>query len=83
MGLKITRHPKRWITASLIVIAFCTIGFYRFRQEKNPLKLWVPPDSDFIRDTEWLISQFGEAQRQETIILTGDDILTPEALYKV
>lgn len=59
------------------------MGLYRFRQEKNPLKLWIPPDSDFLRDTEWLISQFGEAQRLETFILTGDDILTAKALYEV
>ena len=59
------------------------MGLYRFRQEKNPLKLWVPPDSDFIRDTEWLMSQFGEAQRVETIIMTGDDVLNSQALYEV
>lgn len=83
LGLKITKHPERWIIGSLVAVACCTIGFYKFRQERNPLKLWVPPDSDFIRDTEWLMSKFGEAQRQETIILTGDDVLTPDALYEL
>lgn len=47
------------------------------------MKLWVPPDSDFIRDTEWLISTFKEGQKIETLIFTADDILEPEALYQL
>jgi Niemann-Pick C1 protein len=70
------------ICCSVLVI-LCLGGLFRFRQEKNPLKLWVPADSDFIRDTEWLISTFKEGQRIENMIFTADDILEPEALVQL
>lgn len=66
-----------------ILVLLCLGGLFRFRQEKNPLKLWVPPDSDFIRDTEWLTSTFKVGQKIETIMFTADDILEPEALYQL
>lgn len=66
-----------------MIILFCLGGLYWFRQEKSPLKLWIPPNSDFVHDTEWFLSNFGEGQRQQNIILTGDDVLQPEVLVKV
>ena len=70
------------VCCSVLVIV-CLAGLLRFRQEKNPLKLWVPPDSDFVRDTEWLTSTFKEGQRIESIIFTADDILEPQALFQL
>ncbi|XP_058809233.1 NPC intracellular cholesterol transporter 1-like isoform X2 [Phymastichus coffea] len=66
-----------------IVILLCLGGLLKFRQEKNPLKLWVPPDSDFVRDTEWLTSTFKEGQKIESMIFAADDIFEPDALYRL
>ncbi|KAJ8669003.1 hypothetical protein QAD02_000262 [Eretmocerus hayati] len=83
LGLQIAKQPYRWIACSLIVIFMCLGGIFRFRQEKDPLKLWVPPESDFIRDTEWLMTTFKEGQKIETMIFTADDILQPQALVQL
>ncbi|XP_063995288.1 NPC intracellular cholesterol transporter 1-like [Diachasmimorpha longicaudata] len=83
LGFNIARSPMQWIVGSTIAVLLCLCGLYRFRQEKNPLKLWVPPNSDFVRDTEWLLANFAEGQRTETMILTADDVLEPDVLYEL
>ncbi|XP_011304845.1 patched domain-containing protein 3 [Fopius arisanus] len=83
LGMNIARSPMQWIAGSTIIVLLCLSGLYRFRQEKNPLKLWVPPDSDFVRDTEWLLGNFDEGQRTETMILTADNVLDPFVLYEL
>ncbi|XP_057324221.1 NPC1-like intracellular cholesterol transporter 1 [Microplitis mediator] len=83
LGIQIARQPIIWILGCSIVVLLCIGGLYRFRQEKNPLKLWVPPDSDFVKDTEWLMERFGEGQRVETVIMTADDVLQPHVLFEM
>ncbi|XP_034936281.1 NPC intracellular cholesterol transporter 1-like [Chelonus insularis] len=83
LGLRIARHPIRWIICCSLLVLLCLGGFLKFRQERNPLRLWIPPDSDFVKDSEWLMDQFGEGQRTETMILTADNVLEPYALYEM
>ncbi|KAK2582155.1 hypothetical protein KPH14_004514 [Odynerus spinipes] len=83
LGSRIALRPQRWLLGSVMIILLCLGGLYWFRQEKNPLKLWVPPNSDFVHDTEWFLSGFEEGQRVQTMILTGEDVLQPEILSKL
>ncbi|XP_046745326.1 NPC intracellular cholesterol transporter 1-like [Diprion similis] len=83
LGLRIAQRPGRWLAGSTIVVLFCLAGLLCFRQEKNPLKLWVPPDSDFVRDTEWITENFGQGMRVQTLIMTGKNVLEPRALMKL
>lgn len=83
LGSRIALQPQRWLIGSVIIIILCLGGLYWFRQEKNPLKLWIPPNSDFVHDTEWFLSNFGEGQRVQNVILTGDDILQAEILTEL
>ncbi|XP_024875784.1 NPC intracellular cholesterol transporter 1-like isoform X1 [Temnothorax curvispinosus] len=83
LGVHIAQKPYRWMLGCLVVVLVCLLGLLRFRQEKNPLRLWVPPDSDFVRSTEWLMSHYSEALRIETFILTGDNLLEQQTLIKL
>jgi len=67
----------------LVVVSVCVLGLLRFRQEKNPIKLWVPPDSDFVASTEWLMSHYLETLRIQTFILTSDNVLEQQTLVRV
>lgn len=58
-------------------------GFLRFHQEKNPLKLWVPPHTTFIKDSEWLMSTLEVGYRRQDIIIKSDNVLTPKILQEV
>ena len=66
-----------------VVVLVCVLGLFRFRQEKNPIKLWVPPDSDFVTTTEWLMSHYLETLRIQTFILTDDNVLEQQTLIRV
>lgn len=83
MGIAIAKNPVRTIILCWVVVFFTAFGFLRFRQEKNPLKLWVPPDTTFIRDSEWLMSTFQRGFTDEAIMVIADDVLTPETIRKV
>lgn len=83
LGIKIAQSPIKWIVGCFIVILICILGLFRFRQEKNPIKLWNPPNDKFVLDTEWLMSHYEEALRTEIFILTSDNVLEQQALIKV
>ncbi|KAL1497076.1 hypothetical protein ABEB36_008097 [Hypothenemus hampei] len=80
LGVAIGTHPVRMIIISWIAVAICALGLVRFRMEKNPLKLWVPPGTTFIRDSEWLMSTFQRGFSDEAVSIVADDVLTPETV---
>lgn len=74
----------------LITIAVCwgavflsAFGFLRFHQEKNPMKLWVPPYTTFVEDGDWLMNRLQNGFRTEAALIIADDVLTPEVLLEV
>ncbi|XP_055641683.1 protein patched homolog 3-like [Toxorhynchites rutilus septentrionalis] len=83
LGHHIANNPWRTIALSWFVVALCSVGFIRFHKEKSPMKLWVPQNSKFLHDTNWLIEHFKEGNRIEAVILTAPDVLTPEVLLKM
>ncbi|XP_031837456.2 patched domain-containing protein 3 [Nomia melanderi] len=80
LGLKIAERPLRWFVCSIVIVLISLSGLYRFHQEKNPVRLWIPQDSDFVRDTDWMIDRFGQGLRMENMLLTAENVLEPEAL---
>lgn len=83
LGLRIARRPLKWIIGSTVIVLISLSGLYFFHQEKNPVKLWVPQDSDFVRDTDWMFKQFKQGLRIENMILTADNVLEPNVLTKL
>lgn len=47
------------------------------------MKLWVPPDSKFVRDSDWLMSKFQIGFRPNVIQIVANDVLTPEVFQNV
>lgn len=80
LGVTVARHPWKTIVATLMFVLLSGAGLLRFHLEKNPLKLWVPPESDFYQDTNWYIDTFGTGMRLQRIIVSADDVLQPEVL---
>ncbi|KYN16514.1 Patched domain-containing protein 3 [Trachymyrmex cornetzi] len=83
LGVHIAQSPYKWMLGCLVVVLVCVLGLFRFRQEKNPIKLWVPPDSDFVTTTEWLMSHYLETLRIQTFILTDDNVLEQQTLIRL
>lgn len=83
LGYRVASRPKRTIALCWLFVVIASLGFFRFRQEKNPMKLWVPTNSQFVHDADWLMRTFQRGFRPEVAIIQADDILTPEVLQKV
>jgi Niemann-Pick C1 protein len=83
LGVIIAKRPWTTIILTWVFIILSGIGLMQFYIEKNPMKLWVPPDSDFYIDTNWYIDNFGTGFRLQRIIITADDVLESEALMAI
>lgn len=47
------------------------------------MKLWVPPFTTFVEDSNWLMSRLQNGFRTETALIIADDVLTPKVLLEV
>jgi hypothetical protein len=47
------------------------------------MKLWIPPDSNFLRDTDWIHAEFPNDLRNHFVIYSADNLLEPETLREV
>lgn len=82
-GVLVSKYPLTFILFSLLLTSICSIGLLNFHQEKNPMKLWIPPDSDFKRDTDWFMNGFGEGYRIQSVMMTAPDVLQPSVIKQV
>lgn len=83
LGVIVANHPWKTVIITLTFVCLSCIGLLKFHTEKNPMKLWVPPDSDFYYDTNWYINKFGTAFRLQKIIVAADDVLDPQVLKTI
>lgn len=69
--------------SSWMLMSICCIGLMFFNIEKDPMKLWIPQDSRYILDTEWIMQTFQTGYREQSILITAPDVLRPEVLHQV
>jgi len=51
-------NPIKTILLCLISCGLCGIGLLNFSEENNAFKLWIPSNSDFYKNNEWLEKNF-------------------------
>lgn len=83
LGVIVAKHPWRVIVATWAFVFLSCGGLYTFHIEKNPMKLWVPPDSDFFIDTNWYINNFGTNFRLQNLLIKADNVLDQNILQFV
>jgi Niemann-Pick C1 protein len=83
LGYNVAEHPKKTILFSWLTVLLCCLGFLNFYQERDPLKLWVPDNSQFLVNTKFIMNKFGEAVRKQNVLIVADDVLTPEVMKKL
>lgn len=83
IGVVVARYPWRTIILTCVFVLLSSIGLLKFYTEKDPMKLWVPPDSSFIQDTDWYIDKFGTVLRVQKVLLVSENILEPNNLMKM
>lgn len=83
LGLLVANRPWTTIAICVAFVVASGLGFLRFRTERDPLKLWIPDNSKFLRDTEWLVSTFKEGIRMEHSLITAPNVLHPDVLTRL
>ncbi len=50
----VASNPLKTVAACLAAVAACSLGLLRFHQETNMVRLWLPRQSDFVLNNDWL-----------------------------
>ena len=82
-GRNIARNPRLTICLCLLFVFVCSLGFTRFKTENRAEKLYVPQESESMKDLDRGNKFFGLKHRQEFVIfeaLSEDNVLTPQCL---
>ena len=85
-GQLVATKPLITILLCLLVTALAGVGLLRFQAENEGIKLWIPEDSDFRQNNDWLFENFPRSARFGSLILVAEDVLTPsviQAMYAV
>lgn len=82
------RHSVKVILASFGLTLLSTLGLLNFHWESNAIRLWIPKNSDFAHNYEYLWSNYPPNMRFHSVIFTAPDgdILQPQyiqQMYKV
>jgi len=83
LGSFTSRRPLPVIVCCVVFTGLGCIGLPFLRPENNAIKLWIPQASDFSLNYAWLWANFPPEFRQHSLILHGDDVLTPQAIQKM
>ncbi|KAK6436640.1 niemann-Pick type C-related protein 1 [Oleoguttula sp. CCFEE 5521] len=71
-------YPAITIVSSVIVVGLLSLGWLRFQIEKDPVKLWVAPNSDAAQEKQFFDESFGPFFRAEQAFLVNDtDVNNP------
>ena len=76
-------NPLPVIIISVVFTLLGSIGLTYIKMENNAIKLWIPQKSDFTKNYNWLYDNYPPEFRQHSVIIHGEDILTPAAIQKV
>ena len=77
----VARRPVVMMVSCFLVTGLALVGMINYRTENNAFKLWIPDNSDFVKNFAWLEENSPPDIRFNSLILTSDQsILTPEVL---
>jgi len=82
-GEAVSRHSVVVLLVSLVVVGLGCAGLPLLHEENNAIRLWIPQSSDFAVNYAWLWSTYPPEFREHSVIIHGDNVLTPEAVQKM
>jgi len=86
-GRQVATHPLKVALACLFATGLSIIGILRYTTENNAFRLWIPDNSDFVANYNWLEQNSPPDVRFNSMILTNQEgehgILTPVGLAEL
>ena len=87
LGKRIAKHPFAIITACILFVSFCSVGFIWFESENRTVRLFIPQRSESINDLNTAEKYFRVKNRDEVILLVASsnqsNVLTARCLQEV
>ncbi|KAJ8305849.1 hypothetical protein KUTeg_016394 [Tegillarca granosa] len=80
VGRVIGLHPVKTLVICVLLTGLCGIGMLKFAETNDNQTIWVPADSDVIRNKNWVEDKFPPSTRFVNIIFEAENILTPTSL---
>ena len=72
LARKSAQYPALTIGASLLVVGLLSLGWIKFEVERDPVRLWVAPDSAAATEKRFFDKNFGPFYRAEQAFLVND-----------
>ena len=72
LGSACARFPAITISVSVLIVVLLSLGWINFEVERNPVRLWVAPDSDAAKEKAFFDDNFGPFFRAEQVFLVND-----------
>jgi Niemann-Pick C1 protein len=72
LGYVCARFPAITIVTSVLVVFLMSLGWLRFQVERDPVRLWVAPDSAAAQEKAFFDEKFGPFFRAEQAFLVND-----------
>ncbi|XP_059488991.1 protein patched homolog 2-like [Neocloeon triangulifer] len=85
LGCSIGKRPFFVTVGCLLIGSLFAMGLSNFTKENRPEKLWIPSDSQFVRDSEWMRSNFPNNVRPQFAIFEAKEsnILSSQSLLEI
>ena len=75
------RKTNRFVCTSTLLFNDVLIDCSRMEHKAN--MLWIPPNSSYNTNQEWLNKNFKKTRRNEFMMIKSENVLTPKSLQKV
>lgn len=72
LGRFCARYPALTIGTNLLFIAILSCGWSKFEVEREPVKLWVSPNSEAAQEKAYFDENFGPFYRTQQVFLVND-----------
>merc|ERR1711962_528350 len=86
-GKQVATHPVKVVFACILATGLSVIGILRYTTENNAFRLWIPDNSDFVANYNWLEKNSPPDVRFNSMILANQEdehgVLTPAGLAEL
>ena len=82
-GKLVASNPWWAILGCFVIAGLSAIGLLEYRTENNAFKLWIPDNSEFLENYNFLQEKFPPDTRFNNFIVAADNVLTPDVIRLV
>ncbi|KAL9110472.1 MAG: hypothetical protein Q9227_005016 [Pyrenula ochraceoflavens] len=76
IGSFAARYPAITIASNVVIVGLLSIGWIRFSVERDPVRLWVSPNSAAAQEKDFFDSNFGPFYRAEQAFLVNESSIS-------